>query len=455
MSLWIQGAEHMKFDIPHYVRGILSRLIDNGYEAYIVGGCIRDILLKKQPKDWDVATSALPGEVMRIFNDKTVVNTGEKYGTVTVVGDDGKVEVTTFRCEGGYSDGRHPDWVSFGDNIEDDLSRRDFTINSMAWNPIKGIIDPYGGVEDIGREIIRAVGNPLHRFSEDGLRMMRAVRFASNLSFTIDDETLEAIKNLAATIENISMERVREEFFRMLGGKHPSYGMALLLDTGLLDFVFPEMLMTIGFWQNNPYHDMDVYQHTMCVLEHTPNVLHIRLAALFHDIGKPYCYTEDIEGVGHFYGHDKKGVEIALQTLKRFKSSNKIIRKVSLLVEHHMRHYKPSERDRIKRLIGDIGKDNIFDLLSLQKADAMCKNKPELIDNVLEMENTVKEIINNNEPINIKDLAINGEDLIKSGFNPGIEIGKILNELLDMVIESPELNNKEALLEIALNKQFN
>lgn len=445
----------MRFDIPHFVGGILRRLTDNGYEAYIVGGCIRDILLKKQPKDWDVATSALPDEVMRIFSDRTVVNTGEKFGTVTVVGDDGKVEVTTFRSEGTYSDGRHPDWVSFGDNIEDDLSRRDFTINSMAWNPVKGMIDPFNGVGDLNNGIIRAVGNPLHRFSEDGLRMMRAVRFASTLDFTIDDETMAAIKKLAGNIENISMERIREEFFKIIEGQHPAYGMNLLLDTGLMGFVFPEILMTVGLQQNNPYHNMDVFQHTMCVLEKTPDVLHIRLAALFHDIGKPCCYTEDADGIGHFYGHDKKSVEIAQQTLKRLKSSNKIIQKVSLLVEHHMRYYKHNERDRIKRLIRDLGEENIFDLLSLQRADAMCKRKPNLYDSALEMENTVKDIINNNEPIYIKDLAINGEDLIKSGIKPGVELGKILNELLDMVIEKPELNKRDTLLEIALNKPYN
>lgn len=442
----------MKFDIPHYVRGILNRLIDNGYDAYIVGGCIRDILLDKQPKDWDVATSALPDEVMTVFNDKTVVSTGEKYGTVTVVDDDGKVEITTFRSEGDYSDGRHPDWVSFGDNIVDDLSRRDFTINSMAWNSIRGIIDPFGGAEDVSRETIRSVGNPLHRFSEDGLRMMRAVRFASNLNFTIVDETMEAIKHLAASIKNISMERIREELFKILEGPNPKYGLSLLLDTRLMDFILPEILMAIGFQQNNPYHDMDVFQHTLCVLEKTPPVLHIRLAALFHDIGKPYCYTEDAEGIGHFYGHNQRSVEIATQVLKRLKSSNSIIKKVSLLVEHHMRYYKSNERDKIKRLIGQIGKDNIFDLLSLQKADAMCKNKAELIDNALDMENIVKEIISNNEPLSIEDLAINGEDLIKSGFKPGIEMGRMLNDLLDMVIKNPKLNNKEILLEIILNK---
>ncbi|NLM43908.1 MAG: HD domain-containing protein [Clostridiales bacterium] len=445
----------MRLNIPHFVMSILNRLTDNGHEAYIVGGCIRDILLDKEPEDWDVATSALPHNVMEIFRDKKVISTGEKYGTVTVVEHDDKVEVTTFRSEGGYSDSRHPDWVSFGDNVVDDLSRRDFTINSIAWNHIKGIIDPFGGMEDLNKGIIRAVGNPPDRFSEDALRMIRAVRFASNLNFVIEDETLKAIKNLASTIKNISIERIREELFKILAGPSPSYGMNILMDAGLIEFMLPEMMMTIDFRQNNPYHYMDVYQHTLCVLDNCPPLLHIRLAALFHDIGKPYCYTEDAKGIGHFYGHDKKSVEIAIKTLKRLKSSNKLIKKVSLLVEHHMKYYKRNERYKIKRLIGEIGKDNIFDLLSLQKADAMCKNKPELIDNALEMENTVEDIFSRNEPIDLKDLAINGEDLIKSGFNPGVEMGKILNELLDMVIKRPELNNKETLLEIIMCKPLN
>jgi len=440
----------MKFNIPQFVMGVLNRLLDNGYEAYVVGGCIRDILLYKEPEDWDIATSALPAKVKEIFCDKKLITTGEKYGTVTVMGEEGKVEVTTFRSEGAYTDGRHPDWVSFRDSIVDDLSRRDFTINSIAWNHIKGIVDPFGGMKDLDKGIIRAVGNPQDRFSEDALRMIRAVRFASILDFAIEDETFKAIRILAGTIENISMERIREELFKLLVSPNPSYGVNLLLNTGLMKFVLPELMKTVDFPQNNPYHNMDVYKHTLCVLEKCPPLLHVRLAALFHDIGKPYCYTEDAEGIGHFYGHDEKSVEIVVRTLKRLKSSNKLIKKVSQLVEYHMKYYKENQREKIKKLIGEIGKDNIFDLLSLQKADAMCKNKPELIDNALEMVKTVEDIIRKKEPIEMKDLAINGEDLIKAGFNPGIEMGKLLNDLLETVIKSPELNNKETLLEIAV-----
>lgn len=442
----------MKFNVPQFVMSVMNRLLDNGYEAYIVGGCIRDILLDKNPEDWDIATSALPVKVKEIFCDKKVISTGEKYGTVTVMGEEGKVEVTTFRSEGAYTDGRHPDWVAFRDSIVDDLSRRDFTINSIAWNHVKGLVDPFGGMEDLDKGVIRAVGNPQDRFSEDALRMIRAVRFASNLDFVIEDETFKAIKVLAGTIEIISIERIREELFKILVGPNPSYGMNLLLNTGLMEFVLPELVETVDFRQNNPYHNMDVFRHIVCVLEKCPPFLPIRLAALFHDIGKPYCYTEDDEGIGHFYGHDEKSVEIAIKALKRLKSSNKLIDKVSQLVEYHMKYYKSNQRDKIKKLIGEIGKDNIFDLLSLQKADAMCKNKPELIDNALEMEKTVEDIISKNEPIDMKDLAINGEDLIKAGFNPGAEMGKMLNELLEIVLKNPELNNKETLLEIAVKK---
>lgn len=442
----------MKFNVPQFVMSVMNRLLDNGYEAYIVGGCIRDILLDKNPEDWDIATSALPVKVKEIFCDKKVISTGEKYGTVTVMGEEGKVEVTTFRSEGAYTDGRHPDWVAFRDSIVDDLSRRDFTINSIAWNHVKGLVDPFGGMEDLDKGVIRAVGNPQDRFSEDALRMIRAVRFASNLDFVIEDETFKAIKVLAGTIEIISIERIREELFKILVGPNPSYGMNLLLNTGLMEFVLPELVETVDFRQNNPYHNMDVFRHIVCVLEKCPPFLPIRLAALFHDIGKPYCYTGDDEGIGHFYGHDEKSVEIAIKALKRLKSSNKLIDKVSQLVEYHMKYYKSNQRDKIKKLIGEIGKDNIFDLLSLQKADAMCKNKPELIDNALEMEKTVEDIISKNEPIDMKDLAINGEDLIKAGFNPGAEMGKMLNELLEIVLKNPELNNKETLLEIAVKK---
>lgn len=444
-----KGLEFMEISIPYFAEDILDRLYAHGYEAYLVGGCMRDILMDRSPKDWDITTSALPHEVSQIFSDKRVISTGEKYGTVTVIYGGGKAEVTTFRSEGAYSDGRHPDWVRFEKTIEEDLSRRDFTINSLAWNNIKGIIDPFKGREDIRKGLIRAVGNPRDRFIEDGLRMLRAVRFAANMNFHIDGTTLTAIKELAGMIKLVSTERVREELFKILIGPDPAYGMNILLDTGLVRFVLPEILPTVGFEQNNPHHDKDVFRHTLCVLEQTPDILHIRLAALFHDAGKPYSYTLDDEGVGHFYGHNAKGVDIAAGALRRLKCSNKVIRQVLLLVDNHMEYYKKNERIEMKRLIREVGKENINDLLSLQKADAMCKKKRRLIANAIEMENTVREILSNKEPINMEDLEINGEDLKELGFEQGIRMGRILNELLDSVIEKPELNKKEILIQMA------
>jgi len=442
----------MIIGIPSFVENILQRLSDNGYEAYLVGGCIRDILMGRSPKDWDITTSAMPDEVFKAFYDKSVVATGERYGTVTVIYPEGKAEVTTFRSEGAYSDGRHPDWVRFERTIEEDLSRRDFTINAIAWNRGKGLIDPFGGIKDIGQGLIRTVGNPEDRFREDGLRMIRAVRFAANLDFGIDKLTLTAVEQLAGMIPMISAERVRQELFKILIGPNPSYGIKTMLETGMIKFVLPEILATVGFEQNNPHHDKDVFEHTLCVLEQTPDILHIRLAALFHDAGKPYSYTLDDKGIGHFYGHNEKGAEIAVKALKRLRCSNKIIKQVALLVDYHMRHYGSNERSKLKRLISEVGKENIFDLLSLQKADAMCKKKQKLIAAAAEMESTVRDIIAKNEPVNIEDLAINGDDLKHIGFKPGVQMGQILNGLLDCVIEEPGLNKKESLIHIAQTK---
>ncbi|MDD2480932.1 MAG: HD domain-containing protein [Lutispora sp.] len=439
----------MKIDIPHFVEDVLNRLSDNGYETYLVGGCIRDILMGKPPKDWDITTSALPHEILEVFIDRKVVNTGAKYGTVTVILKEGKVEVTTFRSEGAYSDGRHPDWVYFEKTIEADLSRRDFTINSIAFNNAKGLVDLFGGIEDINKGLIRTVGNSSDRFIEDGLRMIRAVRFAANLNFNIHDETLAAMQQLAEKIKTISAERVRDEFFQVIAGANPTYGMNLLLEAGLTPFVLPEILPIVGFEQNNPYHDKDVFKHTLCVLEQTPNVLHIRLAALFHDIGKPYSYTLDDEGIGHFYGHNAKGVEIAIDALKRLRCPNKLIKQVTLLVDYHMKYYKKNQKTELKRLIGEIGRENISDLLILQKADAMCKKKLRLIANAVEMETAVEEIFHQKEPIFIEELAISGDDLKQLGLEQGVIIGKVLDELLNIVLEKPELNEKDTLMEIA------
>ena len=442
----------MHIAIPSHVEELIERLLYNGYDAYIVGGSIRNILMGKRPIDWDIASSAEPNEVIKVFLDKKVIKSGEKYGTVTIICQEGNVEVTTFRSEGGYSDGRHPDWVHYEKNIKRDLSRRDFTINAIAYNKKDGLIDPFGGVEDIIKKRICAVGNPEDRFLEDGLRMIRAVRFSSILDFEIEENTLNAIRKLAEKIKQVSSERIRDELFKILCNPKPSKGMKLLSETGLIKYMLPEIALTVGFDQNNPNHDRDVFQHILCVLDKTPNLIHIRLAALFHDAGKPYCYSTDEDGIGHFYGHSDKSSEIASKALLRLKCSNNLIKKVEMLVENHMSYFGITDKVRLKKLISSIGKDNIFDLISLQKADVMCKKNRVLGNRILIMEDTIKKIINNKEPICLNDLAIDGNEIKNMGFDEGVLIGKILEDLLEEVLKHPELNRKDLLIEIVKDR---
>lgn len=416
----------MEIPIPHYVERVMNGLIDKGYDTYLVGGSVRDILMNKNPMDWDIASSAEPNEVKKAFENDKVVDTGERYGTVTVICEEGKVEVTTFRSEGGYSDGRHPDWVHFEKNIEKDLSRRDFTVNAIAYNKNHGFIDPFGGAEDICRGNIRAVGNPEDRFLEDGLRMIRAIRFSTNLSFEIEENTINAIKKLAPKIKLVSTERIRDELFKILTVTYPSKGMRLLLETGLIKYILPEIALDINFEHNKPNSGIDMFEHTSCVLDKVPNLIHIRLAALFHNGGKPF----------------------ASKALLHLKCPNSLTKKVETLVENYRSYYGIIDKIKLKKFIRSIGEENIFDLLSLQKADAICEGNRELQYKILSIENIVKEILDNNEPIYLHDLDIDGNDIKSMGFYEGEIIGRILEDLMEEVLICPELNQKEMLIKI-------
>ena len=365
----------MRLDIPEYVKTVIKRLDEKGYEAYIVGGCVRDMLLGRKPKDYDVTTNASPDDIEYIFKDYKTIDIGKKFGTIIINLKEGEVEVTTYRKEGPYIDGRRPEWVSFSSSIEDDLSRRDFTINAIAYNNRKGIIDPFNGQEDISRKIIRTVGDPNQRFSEDYLRILRAVRFSSELDFNIDEDTFGAAKLNSNHITKVAMERIADEFYKILLCPKPSRGIRLMEEMGILEILLPEIMPSIGFDQKNPHHEMNVYDHILCVLDNTPPILEVRLAALFHDIGKPHTMSVDEEGVGHFYGHDKVGADIAKKVLKRFKASNLLIDQVYALVREHMNHHADFKEKGIKRLIRRLGESEIFKLTALQKADIMCSNK--------------------------------------------------------------------------------
>jgi tRNA nucleotidyltransferase (CCA-adding enzyme) len=438
----------MVFNIPNYVKKIIEKLESKGYSAYIVGGSVRDILLGRDPSDYDVNTDALPEEIEAAFKEYKTLEIGKKFGTVVVVQDEGVVEVTTFRSDGEYIDGRRPEEVYFSKNLFDDLSRRDFTINAMAYNEKTGIIDYFDGINDLKKKTIKTVGEPEDRFKEDYLRVMRAMRFATQLGFSIDKKTIDACRLYGAYISNISIERVREEFFKILLSKRPSYGIRLLEDINILGIILPELMKTIGFNQHNPNHDKDVYEHTLSLLDNTSPILHLRLAALFHDIGKPLTFTMDDRGVGHFYGHDKLGADIASEILKRLKSPNELIEMVTILIDKHMSQHDNIGEKGLKRLISKVGEDTIFTLLELQKADRLSSNENANIEDLLERESKVKEILENKEVYQKNQLAISGNDVIELGYKQGEIIGEILNYLLEQVLDNPGLNEKDKLIKI-------
>lgn len=442
----------MDFNIPEYVENIINKLEEEKYEAYIVGGSVRDLLIGRDPSDYDVTTNALPEEIEEVFKEYQILEIGKQFGTIIVIQEEGIVEVTTFRLDGEYINGRRPEEVYFSRSLKDDLSRRDFTINAMAYNKKAGLIDPFEGRGYLNNKLIKTVGDPDKRFKEDYLRIIRAIRFATVLEFFIEDDTYESCKKYGEKLLEISIERVRDEFFKILLAKHPSYGMRLLKDTGILEVILPEMVKTIGFNQHNPYHDKDVFEHTLAVLDNTPPNLNIRLAALFHDIGKPDSFTLDEEGVGHFYGHDKLGANMSKEILIRWKSPNELIHKVSILIEKHMTQHDEFGEKGLKRLIAKVGEKEIFNLLELQKADMIGSKDDYDLSSLIEREKIIEDIINSKEVYEKKQLAIDGNDMIELGYKEGRIIGEILDYLLEEVLEDPKLNNKEDLVKIVKNK---
>lgn len=439
----------MDITLPKGVSFIIKELNKNGHEAYVVGGCIRDVLIGLAPKDYDITTSADPEEVMRIF--RKTIPTGLKHGTVEVVTTDGIYDVTTYRADGEYINSRYPTNVIFIDDLVEDLRRRDITINAMAYNTEKGIIDPFNGTEDIRGRLIKAVGNPILRFKEDALRILRAVRLATTLNFNIEEKTLLAIVETMDGLRFISVERIREELDRILLSKNPSRGISMLFQLGIMKYVLPELMSMAVFDQFNPHHDKDVLGHTLEVLEHVPDKLHLRLAALFHDSGKPQTFTVDRNGVGHFYGHEDKSVEIARKALERLKYDNKTIHKVTKLISYHMVSTDMKNELKMKKLINRLGQENINDLIELKIADFVSKpetSSKKLFD-INAFRDRMTEIIQRKDPLTIRDLAVTGQDIMDLGIREGRKVGEILNSLLDTVLKEPRLNDKETLLTIA------
>ena len=450
---------------------------ENGYEAYLVGGVVRDLFLNKEAHDWDVATNAPPEEVMKMF--KVVIPTGIEHGTVTVHFMKKEIEVTTYRTESDYSDGRHPDKVNYARTIEEDLSRRDFTINAIAINLKDGRIkDPFHGRRDIKKKLIQTVGKAEERFNEDGLRPIRAIRFASKLGFTIKESTYKEISNpqIMKKIQMISIERFRDEFEKLLQSDKPSVGLYLLEDTGLLNLFIPEFSKCRHCIQSDyrGFHKFDVLDHLYYACDGAPkNKLNVRLAALFHDIGKPTAKsvteTEVLDGENNnqpkkletitFYNHEKYSAEITKKIMTRLKFSNDMINNVCHLVKEHMFHYEESWTDAaVRRFIIRAKYECLEDLFDLRLADmyGMFNEKIEYrysksVHLLMELKERIEKIMKEQNALSLKDLAVNGKDLMSKGIPSGKKLGLILNKLLDAVLEDPNLNSKEKLLEIAVN----
>ncbi|MCR1898854.1 HD domain-containing protein [Irregularibacter muris] len=442
----------MKFNIPSYVKNVIEKLEEKNYEAFVVGGSIRDLILGRAPSDFDVTTNARPEEIEEVFQEYKTLSVGKAFGTIIVVQKEGNLEVTTYRVEGEYLDGRRPSEVMFSNHLVEDLKRRDFTVNAMAYNANTGLVDPFQGREDLQEKRIKSVGNPKERFEEDHLRILRAVRFAVQLGFTIEVNTYRACKDMGYLLQKISMERIREELFKILLSEKPSYGLNLLKDLDLLKVILPELVDTIGFEQHNPHHDKDVFDHILCVVDHSPPILEVRLAALLHDIGKPDTFSQDKEGIGHFYGHDKVGAEKAKKILQRLKCPNELIYSVAILIREHMTQYANYKDKGLKRLIKRVGKDRIFQLITLQKSDRICSAGEIKMDVLTQREKEIRRILESAEAYEKSQLKINGKDLIQLGYVPGKIIGEILDDLLEQVIDHPQLNDKEKLLQIARKK---
>lgn len=436
----------MQINLPGKVKQIITELEAAGYEAYAVGGCVRDSILGKTPDDWDITTSASPMQTKAVF--RRTIDTGIAHGTVTVMLDREGFEVTTYRIDGEYEDSRHPKEVTFTASLAEDLKRRDFTINAMAYNDRDGLVDLFGGMDDLEKRTVRCVGNARERFTEDALRMMRAVRFSAQLGFSIDTDTEHAIMELAPNLKNISSERIRTELVKLLMSPHPDE-IRKAYDLGITAIVLPELDSAFETPQNNPHHMYTVGEHLMHCLMHTRADRCLRIAALLHDIGKPASKTTDTDGIDHFHGHVEIGEQMAGEILRRLKFDNDTITRVKTYIRHHDDQIDPNPR-AVRRSAGRIGEDYFNGVLELKRADCLAQSvymREEKLDGLDRVEALYQEILDSRQCISLKDLAISGKDLIAAGVPQGRKIGEILSKLLEEVLEEPARNTHENLLE--------
>ncbi len=429
--------------IPKPALHVLETLEKSGYEAYLVGGCVRDLLLGKEPADWDMTTSARPEQTLALFKGYAV-GTGMQHGTVTVVLDGYHFEVTTYRVDGEYADHRHPDMVTFTKNLREDLKRRDFTINAMAIDR-KGVLkDYFDGKEDLKRGVIRCVGEPSQRFAEDALRMMRAIRFSSVLGFSIEDATSDAIHAQASALADVAMERIRVELLKLLSGKNV---VRVLLDySDVLGVVLPEILPAVKCDQKNFHHCYDVWEHTARTVGYSKPEDVLRVTMLLHDLGKPACMTIDADGVGHFRGHANQSRKMGHDILRRLRFDNESTMRILKLVEWHDVPIEPSER-ALRRMMNKLGVQGTRDLLEVKRADNLAQ-APEFLERqkqIDKLEQLLEAIVEKDACFSLKQLAVNGNDLIAMGYR-GKEIGQMLQFLLEMVMDETLPNDKELLI---------
>ena len=438
--------KEIEIRIPPGAAKILRVLEDHGYEAYVVGGCVRDSLLGRDPHDWDITTSALPMQVKALF--RRTIDTGLKHGTVTILEGGEPFEVTTYRVDGEYLDGRHPSEVTFTASLKEDLQRRDFTINAMAYSEKKGLQDFFGGYPDLEKGLIRAVGDPMKRFGEDALRIMRAVRFAAQLGYEIEEETVQAMKVLAPTLSKISAERIAAELEKLLVSPHPEK-LKMAYECGITAVILPEFDRCMETEQNNPHHKYSVGEHTIVSIGNARPDRILRYAMLMHDFGKPSCKTTDDQGIDHFYGHQEVSAQMANDILRRLKTDNETRRSVAKLVRYHDLTCGLTGKS-IRKAINLLGEDLFPLYLEVKDADTRAQSDfrfQEKMDYLEEVRLLYGKILEERDCLSLKDLAVNGKDLIEAGMKPGKEIGEVLAAMFSDVIENPEHNDKEYLME--------
>ncbi len=440
--------------MPDNAKKILDTINSAGFEAYIVGGCVRDAVLGKEPSDWDITTNALPGDVKKLF--RRTIDTGIQHGTVTVMMGKEGYEVTTYRIDGKYEDSRHPSEVTFTRDLTEDMRRRDFTINAMAYNDRDGIVDRFGGLEDLEKKIIRCVGDPRERFSEDALRIMRAVRFAAQLDYDIEEKTLEAIKELAPSLRRISAERVQTELLKLLVSDHPEK-IKTAFELGITAIVLPEFDRCMFTEQVNIHHMYNVGDHTVESLCNVRPDKILRLTMLMHDMGKPDTMLVDEEGVSHFYGHERVSAYMAQNIMKRLKFDNDTLERVCNLITYHDYRF-PAEPSDVRYAIYKVGERDFPLLFEIRYADTMAQSsykRQEKLELISKSREIYEQIVRDGDCVSLKGLAVNGKDLIKLGIKPGRQIGLILDNMLRDVLGDPAHNTRDYLLEPErLKKQF-